>query len=291
MLRAIQNYFRSLLLLELLKGMSVTGGYLFRRKFTVQYPEEATYSSPYERGLHEFEPERCIICELCAKACPVDCIYIETEGKGKERMMTRYAIDYNKCIWCSLCTENCHTGSITMSHDYDHAVYDRKSLVYEFMDPADGLNIDDGQDLGSALAIGAGMSDGLGFGANTRVALITRGLAEITRIGVAMGAEPMTFAGLAGMGDLVLTCTDNLSRNRRMGLALAAGKTVEEAQEEIQQVVEAVGLQVVQHLPPAFVLGREDRRTPAEALQDVVANLRVPLDQLEFHIVEAAGLA
>ncbi len=49
--------------------------------------------------------------------------------------MTRYAIDYNKCIWCSLCTENCHTGSITMSHDYDHSVYDRRSLVYEFMDP------------------------------------------------------------------------------------------------------------------------------------------------------------
>src|SRR5210317_61500 len=92
----------------------------------------------------------------------------------------------------------------------------------------------------NVLAIGAGMSDGLGFGANTRVALITRGLVEMTRLGVALGAKRETFMGLAGMGDLMLTCTDSLSRNRRMGLALAAGKSVEEAQEEIQQVVEGV---------------------------------------------------
>ena len=92
----------------------------------------------------------------------------------------------------------------------------------------------------NVLAIGAGMCDGLGFGANARVALITRGLVELMRLGVALGAEQDTMMGLAGMGDLVLTCTDNLSRNRRMGLALASGMTVEEAQDEIQQVVEGV---------------------------------------------------
>ncbi len=92
----------------------------------------------------------------------------------------------------------------------------------------------------NVLAIGAGMCDGLGFGANARIALITRGLVELKRLGVALGAEQDTMMGLAGMGDLVLTCTDNLSRNRRMGLALASGMTVEEAQEEIQQVVEGV---------------------------------------------------
>lgn len=92
----------------------------------------------------------------------------------------------------------------------------------------------------NVLAIGAGISDGLGFGANTRIALINRGLAEMTRLGVALGAKRETFMGLAGMGDLVLTCTDDLSRNRRMGLALARGKSIEEAQEEIQQVVEGV---------------------------------------------------
>ena len=104
----------------------------------------------------------------------------------------------------------------------------------------DMLGVEVGGAVKNVLAIGAGISDGLGFGANTRIALINRGLAEMTRLGVALGAQAETFMGLAGMGDLVLTCTDNLSRNRRMGLALAAGKTVDEAQEEIQQVVEGV---------------------------------------------------
>jgi glycerol-3-phosphate dehydrogenase (NAD(P)+) len=104
----------------------------------------------------------------------------------------------------------------------------------------DIIGVEVGGAVKNALAIGAGMSDGLGFGANTRIALINRGLVELMRLGVALGAKKETFMGLAGMGDLVLTCTDNLSRNRRMGLALAAGKTVAEAQEEIQQVVEGV---------------------------------------------------
>lgn len=104
----------------------------------------------------------------------------------------------------------------------------------------DIIGVEVGGAVKNVLAIGAGMSDGLGFGANARVALINRGLVEMVRLGVALGAKKETFMGLAGMGDLVLTCTDNLSRNRRMGLALAAGKTVAEAQDEIQQVVEGV---------------------------------------------------
>ena len=104
----------------------------------------------------------------------------------------------------------------------------------------DMIGVEVGGAVKNVLAIGAGISDGLGFGANTRIALINRGLVEMTRLGVALGASQDTFMGLAGMGDLVLTCTDNLSRNRRMGLALAGGKSIEEAQEEIQQVVEGV---------------------------------------------------
>jgi glycerol-3-phosphate dehydrogenase (NAD(P)+) len=104
----------------------------------------------------------------------------------------------------------------------------------------DMIGVEVGGAVKNVLAIGAGLSDGLGFGANTRIALINRGLVEMTRLGVALGASHETFMGLAGMGDLVLTCTDNQSRNRRMGLLLAAGKTVEEAQEEIRQVVEGV---------------------------------------------------
>lgn len=90
----------------------------------------------------------------------------------------------------------------------------------------------------NVLAVGAGLADGLGFGANTRVALITRGLVEMTRLGVALGARRETFMGLAGLGDLVLTCTDDQSRNRRFGLLLAAGRSVETALAEIGQVVE-----------------------------------------------------
>jgi glycerol-3-phosphate dehydrogenase (NAD(P)+) len=104
----------------------------------------------------------------------------------------------------------------------------------------DMIGVEVGGAVKNVLAIGAGISDGLGFGANTRIAMINRGLVEMTRLGVALGARSDTFMGLAGMGDLVLTCTDDLSRNRRMGLALARGKTVDEAQEEIQQVVEGV---------------------------------------------------
>ena len=90
----------------------------------------------------------------------------------------------------------------------------------------------------NVLAIGAGISDGLGFGANTRIALVTRGLMEMTRLGLALGAQQETFMGLSGIGDLVLTCTDDQSRNRRFGLKLAQGVSVLEAREAIGQVVE-----------------------------------------------------
>lgn len=99
-----------------------------------------------------------------------------------------------------------------------------------------GLQI--GGSVKNVIAIGAGMSDGLGFGVNARSALITRGLIEMSRLGVAVGAKAETFTGMSGLGDLVLTCTDNQSRNRRFGIALGQGKSVEEALAEIGQVVE-----------------------------------------------------
>ncbi|NLX19204.1 MAG: NAD(P)-dependent glycerol-3-phosphate dehydrogenase [Desulfobulbus sp.] len=92
----------------------------------------------------------------------------------------------------------------------------------------------------NVIAIAAGICDGLGYGLNTRAALITRGLAEITRLGVAMGGKPHTFAGLGGLGDLVLTCTGNLSRNRTVGLKLGSGLTLEQALSEMKMVAEGV---------------------------------------------------
>jgi len=104
----------------------------------------------------------------------------------------------------------------------------------------DMIGVELGGSLKNVLAIAAGTADGLGFGSNTRAALITRGLNEMTRLGLAMGAQAETFMGLTGMGDLVLTCTDNQSRNRRMGLALAQGLSIEQAREQIGQAVEGV---------------------------------------------------
>ncbi|QDO99995.1 NAD(P)H-dependent glycerol-3-phosphate dehydrogenase [Thalassotalea sp. PS06] len=103
---------------------------------------------------------------------------------------------------------------------------------------SDFIGVQLGGAVKNVIAIGAGIADGIGFGANARTALITRGLAEMSRLGVKLGANPATFMGMAGLGDLVLTCTDNQSRNRRFGLALGAGESVEEAQRNIGQVVE-----------------------------------------------------
>ncbi len=92
----------------------------------------------------------------------------------------------------------------------------------------------------NVIAIATGISDGLGYGLNTRAALITRGLAEITRLGVKLGAHPLTFSGLGGLGDLVLTCTGSLSRNRTVGLKLGEGRTLKQALDEMTMVAEGV---------------------------------------------------
>ena len=104
----------------------------------------------------------------------------------------------------------------------------------------DVIGIELGGALKNVIAIAAGASDGLGFGSNARAALITRALAEITRLGVSMGAQPLTFAGLAGMGDLILTCTGDLSRNRRVGLEIAKGVAVSEIISGMKMVAEGI---------------------------------------------------
>ena len=105
---------------------------------------------------------------------------------------------------------------------------------------ADVVGVQLGGAIKNVMAIAAGISDGLGYGANARAALITRGLAELTRLGVAMGGHAETFMGLTGAGDLILTCTDNLSRNRQVGLALGKGKSLQEILAELGQEAEGV---------------------------------------------------
>jgi glycerol-3-phosphate dehydrogenase (NAD(P)+) len=123
--------------------------------------------------------------------------------------------------------------------DYAHGLAESISTdTFRAYTSSDVVGVEVGGATKNVYAIGAGICDGLGYGANTRIALIARGLAEMTRLGLALGGKRETFMGLAGMGDLVLTCTDDQSRNRRFGLALARGATVDVALREIGQVVE-----------------------------------------------------
>ncbi len=105
---------------------------------------------------------------------------------------------------------------------------------------ADIIGVELGGALKNVLAIAVGISDGLGFGANTRAALMTRGLSEIMRLGTRLGAHQETMMGLAGLGDIILTCTDDQSRNRRFGLSIGRGKNVRQAEVEVGQTVEGL---------------------------------------------------
>jgi glycerol-3-phosphate dehydrogenase (NAD(P)+) len=131
--------------------------------------------------------------------------------------------------------------------DYAQRLAERiSSETFRAYTSNDVVGVEVGGATKTVYAIGAGICDGLGFGANTRIALITRGLAEMTRLGAALGGRPETFMGLAGMGDLVLNCTEDKSRNRRFGLLLAAGASPADALRSIGQVVEGyVGARAV----------------------------------------------
>jgi glycerol-3-phosphate dehydrogenase (NAD(P)+) len=105
---------------------------------------------------------------------------------------------------------------------------------------SDIIGVEMGGALKNVIALAAGISDGLGFGDNTKAALMTRGISEISRLGIAMGANQMTFNGLSGIGDLIVTCTSMHSRNRRAGILIGQGKTLQEALDEVKTVVEGV---------------------------------------------------
>lgn len=154
----------------------------------------------------------------------------------------------------------------------------------------DLVGVELGGALKNVLAIAAGMSDGLGFGHNAKAALITRGLAEMTRVGVRMGAEAVTFAGLSGLGDLVVTCTGELSRNRALGERLGRGMTLEDALLDIGMTVEGVSTarSVVElqrkynvDMPICDQVAKVlfEGKSPAQAVRDLM--LREPKPEVE----------
>jgi len=160
------------------------------------------------------------------------------------------ADDYTRRFAClsgpSFAQEVCrgYPTAVTIAcHDLDHGERLQKLFYTQFFRvyiSRDLTGVQLGGALKNIIAIAAGVSDGLKFGTNARAALITRGLAEITRLGVAMGANPLTFAGLAGLGDLVLTCTGDLSRNRTVGLQIGKGMGIKEITDGMNMVAEGI---------------------------------------------------
>jgi glycerol-3-phosphate dehydrogenase (NAD(P)+) len=176
--------------------------------------------------------------------------------------------------------------AISLSSEDDEFVAELSDLLhcekrFRVYSNKDFIGVQLGGAVKNVVAIAAGIADGIGFGANARTALITRGLAEMTRLGLALNAEPATFMGMAGLGDLVLTCTDNQSRNRRFGLALGQGSEVEQAITNIGQVVEGyrntkevymlaqrhgVEMPIVEQVYQVLYLGKDAKLAAADLL-------------------------
>ena len=145
----------------------------------------------------------------------------------------------------------------------------------------DMLGIELGGALKNVIALAAGTADGLGYGDNTKAALITRGMAEIARLGIAMGARPDTFYGLSGIGDLIVTCASVHSRNRKAGFLMGQGRSMQEAMDEVNMVVEGVfsakaGRELAEkygvEMPIIEQVNRVlfEGKTPAEAVSDLM---------------------
>jgi NADH-quinone oxidoreductase subunit I len=136
---SISEFFSRLFPTDLFTGMGVTGGYLFRRKETIQYPEKRMEPTDRFRGMFGYDLERCIDCHLCAKACPIDIIYIadhtevNPETKKKKKVIDRYDVDVKRCMFCGLCEEACPTEPKSIwltTMTYEGATYERNTELY-----------------------------------------------------------------------------------------------------------------------------------------------------------------
>lgn len=135
-MQAVKDFVSSFMLIEMLKGLKLTGRYFFARKITIQYPEEKTPASPRFRGLHALRrypngEERCIACKLCEAVCPALAINIESDVREDgTRRTTRYDIDLTKCIFCGFCEESCPVDSIVETHIHEYHGEQRGDLLF-----------------------------------------------------------------------------------------------------------------------------------------------------------------
>ena len=128
-----------------LVGMKLTLRYFFKPKVTLQYPEEKPLIPEGHRGLHRYDEDRCNLCRACEAACPVDCILINALGRGKDRLILDYTIDYSKCLFCNLCCEACVPKCISMGPQYDLASSQRAGCLVQFARKKDEVEIKEHQ--------------------------------------------------------------------------------------------------------------------------------------------------
>jgi glycerol-3-phosphate dehydrogenase (NAD(P)+) len=208
---------------------------------------------------------RTIVTEISALILPSALLLVATKGIENNTLMTMSQVvasvrgkgreDAFACLsGPSFAREVCEqqpTAVTIASSNAELAIMLQELLSTEYFrtyTTDDVIGVELGGALKNVVAIAAGTSDGLGFGFNARAALITRALAEITRLGVAMGAEPLTFSGLAGLGDLVLTCTGDLSRNRMVGLKIAEGLPVAAIIASMKMIAEGIKTSKAAHM-------------------------------------------
>jgi NADH-quinone oxidoreductase subunit I len=130
----VEQYFRNIVnsLVTIALGMAVTIKCFFVKPVTLQYPDEQPTIPEGYRGIHDYDVNRCIICLLCVRECPISCITLEAEGKGKQGKVLKYEIDYAKCLFCNLCCEVCPTSCIVMGKNYSLPGETREACVISF---------------------------------------------------------------------------------------------------------------------------------------------------------------